>query len=87
MIVGDYFRVIISNYLGGILYGKSSCYWWRMGWMRSCNISYKKQDAEVVILERTDLLIGLGNVGGIMRNNGRYTATEEAIALRCERII
>lgn len=27
------------------------------------------------------MLLGLGNVGGIMRNNGRYTATEEAILL------
>ncbi|RDY24760.1 FAD-dependent oxidoreductase [Romboutsia maritimum] len=44
-------------------------------------ISAKKAGAEVIILERTDLLLGLGNVGGIMRNNGRYTATEEAIAM------
>ncbi|TPB28043.1 FAD-dependent oxidoreductase, partial [Burkholderia pseudomallei] len=44
-------------------------------------ISARKAGAEVTILERTDLLLGLGNVGGIMRNNGRYTATEEAIAL------
>ena len=44
-------------------------------------ISAKKAGADVIILERTDLLLGLGNVGGIMRNNGRYTATEEAIAL------
>ena len=44
-------------------------------------ITAKKAGAEVVILEKTDLLIGLGNVGGIFRNNGRYTATEEAIAL------
>lgn len=44
-------------------------------------ISARKAGAEVVILERTDLLLGLGNVGGIMRNNGRYTATEENIAL------
>ena len=44
-------------------------------------ISARKTGAEVEILERTDLLLGLGNVGGIMRNNGRYTATEEAIAL------
>ncbi len=41
----------------------------------------KKAGADVVILERTDLLLGLGNVGGIMRNNGRYTATEESILL------
>ena len=32
--------------------------------------------AEVVIAEKTDLLLGLGNVGGIMRNNGRFTAAE-----------
>lgn len=41
----------------------------------------KKAGAEVIILERTDMLLGLGNVGGIMRNNGRYTAAEENIAL------
>lgn len=44
-------------------------------------ISAKKAGADVVILERTDLLLGLGNIGGIMRNNGRYTATEESIVL------
>ncbi|WP_291569183.1 MULTISPECIES: FAD-dependent oxidoreductase [unclassified Clostridium] len=44
-------------------------------------ISAKKAGAEVTLLEKTDLLLGLGNVGGIMRNNGRYTATEELIAL------
>lgn len=44
-------------------------------------ISAKKAGADVVILERTDLLLGLGNIGGIMRNNGRYTATEENIVL------
>ncbi|MDR3585778.1 MAG: FAD-dependent oxidoreductase [Desulfosporosinus sp.] len=37
--------------------------------------------AEVIILERTDMLLGTGLVGGIMRNNGRFTATEEAIAM------
>lgn len=37
--------------------------------------------ADVTILEKTDMLLGLGNVGGIMRNNGRYTAAEEIIAL------
>ncbi|MBM2847543.1 MAG: FAD-dependent oxidoreductase [Anaerolineales bacterium] len=36
---------------------------------------------EVIVLERTDSLLGTGLVGGIMRNNGRYTATEEMIAL------
>lgn len=52
------------------------------GWAGCASaISAKKAGAEVVILEKTDLLLGLGNVGGIMRNNGRYSATEEAIAL------
>jgi len=36
---------------------------------------------EVILLERTDSLLGTGLVGGIMRNNGRFTATEEMIAL------
>lgn len=45
-------------------------------------ISAQKAGAEsVTLLERTDMLLGTGLVGGIMRNNGRFTATEEAIAL------
>ncbi len=36
---------------------------------------------EVILLERTDSLLGTGLVGGIMRNNGRMTATEEMIAM------
>ena len=44
-------------------------------------LTAKKAGAEVVLLEKTDMLLGLGNVGGIMRNNGRYTAAEENIAL------
>ncbi len=40
-----------------------------------------KAGAEVVIYEKTDMVLGLGNVGGIMRNNGRYTAAEEITAL------
>lgn len=44
-------------------------------------ISAKKNGAEVTLLERTDMLLGTGLVGGIMRNNGRFTAAEEAIAL------
>lgn len=40
-----------------------------------------KAGADVVLLERTDLLLGTGLVGGIFRNNGRYTAAEEAIAM------
>ena len=34
-------------------------------------LAAKKAGAEVVLLEKTYLLLGLGNVGGIMRNNGR----------------
>jgi len=44
-------------------------------------ITAKKAGADVTIFEKTDMLLGLGNVGGIMRNNGRYTASEELIAL------
>jgi len=40
-----------------------------------------KKGCEVTILEKTDMLLGTGLVGGIMRNNGRFTATEEAIVL------
>ena len=44
-------------------------------------ITAKKAGADVLLFEKTDLLLGLGNVGGIMRNNGRFTAAEELIAL------
>jgi hypothetical protein len=44
-------------------------------------ISAGKQGAEVVLIERTDMLLGTGLVGGIMRNNGRYTAAEEMLAM------
>lgn len=44
-------------------------------------ISARKAGAEVTLLERTDMLLGTGLVGGIMRNNGRFTATEEMIAM------
>jgi hypothetical protein len=44
-------------------------------------VSAKKGGADVTLLERTDMLLGTGLVGGIMRNNGRYTATEEMIAM------
>ena len=40
-----------------------------------------KLGASVTLLERTDMLLGTGLAGGIMRNNGRFTATEELIAL------
>lgn len=44
-------------------------------------VSAKKQGADVVLVERTDMLLGTGLVGGIMRNNGRLTATEELKAM------
>lgn len=40
-----------------------------------------KAGAQVLLLERTDMLLGTGLVGGIYRNNGRYTAAEEAITM------
>ena len=53
------------------------------GWAGSgAAIAAKNAGAEeVVLLERTDMLLGTGLVGGIMRNNGRFTATEEMIAM------
>ena len=52
------------------------------GWAGcAASISASKQGAEVTLLERTDMLLGTGLVGGIMRNNGRFTATEESIAM------
>ena len=52
------------------------------GWAGcAASLTAKKAGADVTIIEKTDLLLGLGNVGGIMRNNGRYTASEELIAL------
>jgi hypothetical protein len=44
-------------------------------------LSAAKQGAEVTLLERADMLLGTGLVGGIFRNNGRFTAAEEAIAM------
>lgn len=44
-------------------------------------VAAKNAGAEVLLLERADMLLGTGLVGGIMRNNGRFTATEEAIAM------
>ncbi len=38
---------------------------------------------EVHLFEKTDLLLGTGLVGGIFRNNGRWTAAEEMFAMGC----
>lgn len=52
------------------------------GWAGSAAaLSAAKAGAGVTLVERTDMLLGTGLVGGIMRNNGRWTATEEAIAM------
>ncbi|MCF0148712.1 MAG: FAD-dependent oxidoreductase [Clostridium sp.] len=52
------------------------------GWAGCASaITAKKAGAEVHLYEKTDLLLGLGNVGGIMRNNGRWIASEELINL------
>jgi len=50
-------------------------------------ITARKAGAEVILTERTDLLLGVGNVGGIMRNNGRFTAAEELKALGAGELI
>ncbi|MCI1965600.1 MAG: FAD-dependent oxidoreductase [Oscillospiraceae bacterium] len=44
-------------------------------------VSAVKCGMDTVLLERTDMLLGTGLVGGIMRNNGRFTAQEECAAL------
>jgi len=52
------------------------------GWSGvSAAVSAHNAGAAVIVLERTDMLLGTGLVGGIMRNNGRFTATEEIIAM------
>lgn len=57
------------------------------GWAGcSAAIVARKQGAKVTLIEKTDLLLGAGNVGGIMRNNGRFTATEENIAMGAEEL-
>ena len=44
-------------------------------------LSAKKAGADVILVEKTDCLLGTGLVGGIVRNNGRFTAAEEMIAM------
>ncbi|HPQ37413.1 MAG TPA: FAD-dependent oxidoreductase [Synergistaceae bacterium] len=43
--------------------------------------SSRSGGADVTLLERTDMLLGTGLVGGIFRNNGRFTAAEELLAM------
>ncbi len=52
------------------------------GWAGcSAAVAAKNSGAQVLLCERTDMLLGTGLVGGIVRNNARFTATEEMIAL------
>lgn len=52
------------------------------GWAGSAAaLAARKAGCEVELFERADMLLGTGLVGGIMRNNGRFTATEEMIAM------
>jgi len=52
------------------------------GWSgAAAALAAQKKGAEVTLIERTDMLLGTGLVGGIMRNNGRFTAAEEMIAM------
>jgi hypothetical protein len=45
-------------------------------------VAAKKAGADkVILLERCDMLLGTGLVGGIMQNNGRFTAQEEMTAM------
>jgi hypothetical protein len=44
-------------------------------------LAARQAGAEVELFERTDMLLGTGLVGGIIRNNGRFSATEELIAM------
>lgn len=44
-------------------------------------IAAVKAGADAVLLERADMLLGTGLVGGIFRNNGRYTAAQEMEAM------
>ncbi|HJO93616.1 MAG TPA: FAD-dependent oxidoreductase [Victivallales bacterium] len=44
-------------------------------------LSAKKFCDDVILVERTDMLLGTGLVGGIMNNNGRFTAAEEMISM------
>ncbi|MDD4752465.1 MAG: FAD-dependent oxidoreductase [Desulfitobacteriaceae bacterium] len=45
-------------------------------------VAAKKAGAgEVILVERCDMLLGTGLVGGIMQNNGRFTAQEEMTAM------
>lgn len=47
----------------------------------------KRCGADVLLIERTDMLLGTGLVGGIIRNNARYTVFEELKAMGVKELI
>jgi hypothetical protein len=52
------------------------------GWAGTgASLAARMAGADVVVLERTDMLLGTGLVGGIIRNNGRWTAAAEHVAM------
>lgn len=50
-------------------------------------IQARKLGAEVELVERTDMLLGTGLVGGIVRNNGRFTVFEELVEMGADELI
>lgn len=50
-------------------------------------IQARKSGAEVELVERTDMLLGTGLVGGIVRNNGRFTVFEELLEMGARELI
>lgn len=52
------------------------------GWAgTAAALAARHAGCEVELFERADMLLGTGLVGGIMRNNGRFTVTEELLAM------
>jgi len=52
------------------------------GWAGSAAaLAARKTGCIVELFERADMLLGTGLVGGIMRNNGRFTVTEEMLSM------
>ena len=58
------------------------------GWA-GCAAAYSavQTGAAVLLAEKTDMLLGTGLVGGIIRNNGRYTAIEEVAAMGGDELV
>lgn len=50
-------------------------------------VSAAAAGARVTLLERTDMILGTGLVGGIIKNNGRFTALEELRAMGADLLL